>query len=79
VGIAGEDGRIIAWRKREGEAGHKGDVLLEVETDKANLEVEAAADGNLVLVKEGACVHFYLDSLYLRHGRSAAGRTGQGR
>jgi pyruvate dehydrogenase E2 component (dihydrolipoamide acetyltransferase) len=58
LGQTMEEGRIIAWRKREGEAVRKGEVLLEVETDKANLEVEAAADGYLrkVLVKEDARV-----------------------
>ena len=58
LGQTMEEGRIIAWRKREGEAVHKGEILLEVETDKANLEVEATADGYLrkVLVKEDARV-----------------------
>jgi len=54
LGQTMEEGRILAWRKREGETVRKGEVLLEVETDKANLEVEAAAEGNLrkILVKE---------------------------
>ena len=39
------DGRVIAWRKSEGEAFRAGDVLLEVETDKAIVEVPAGYEG----------------------------------
>lgn len=45
--MAQETGKLVAWRKREGEKVSKGEPLLEVETDKAVLEVEAAADGIL--------------------------------
>ncbi len=46
-----ETGKLVAWRKREGERVTKGEVLLEVETDKAVVEIEAAADGVLAGVK----------------------------
>jgi pyruvate dehydrogenase E2 component (dihydrolipoamide acetyltransferase) len=42
-----ETGRLVAWLKNEGDIVRKGDLLLEVETDKAVLEVEASADGVL--------------------------------
>jgi pyruvate dehydrogenase E2 component (dihydrolipoamide acetyltransferase) len=42
-----ETGRLVAWLKQEGEIVRMGDPLLEVETDKAVLEVEACADGVL--------------------------------
>jgi pyruvate dehydrogenase E2 component (dihydrolipoamide acetyltransferase) len=46
-----ETGKLVAWRKDEGEPVAKGEVLLEVETDKAVVEIEAAADGILAGVK----------------------------
>jgi pyruvate dehydrogenase E2 component (dihydrolipoamide acetyltransferase) len=45
--MAQETGKLIAWRKQEGDRVAKGEPLLEVETDKAVLEVEAPADGIL--------------------------------
>jgi pyruvate dehydrogenase E2 component (dihydrolipoamide acetyltransferase) len=56
--MAQETGKLVAWRKKEGESVAKGEPLLEVETDKAVLEVEAPADGILsrVSVQEGAVV-----------------------
>lgn len=56
--IAQETGKLVAWRKREGESVVKGEILLEVETDKALMEIEAEGDGILagVRVQEGAVV-----------------------
>src|SRR5438105_14175736 len=56
--IAQETGTLIAWRKKEGEQVAKGETLLEIETDKAVMEIEAPGDGVLVGVKvhEGAFV-----------------------
>ena len=45
--MAQETGKLIAWRKREGDVVKKGDPLLEIETDKAVMEVESPADGVL--------------------------------
>ncbi|HEY0703919.1 MAG TPA: dihydrolipoamide acetyltransferase family protein [Candidatus Acidoferrales bacterium] len=46
-----ETGKLVSWRKKEGEAVNKGETLLEVETDKAVVEVEALADGFLAGIK----------------------------
>jgi pyruvate dehydrogenase E2 component (dihydrolipoamide acetyltransferase) len=46
-----ETGKLVSWRKKEGDAVAKGETLLEVETDKAVVEVEALADGYLAGVK----------------------------
>jgi pyruvate dehydrogenase E2 component (dihydrolipoamide acetyltransferase) len=45
--MAQETGKLIAWRKQEGDRVSKGEPLLEIETDKAVMEVEAPADGIL--------------------------------
>src|SRR5437867_2521748 len=45
--MAQETGKLVSWRKQEGEPVRKGEMLLEVETDKAVVEVEAAGDGIL--------------------------------
>ncbi len=54
LGMAQETGKIVAWQKSEGDAVKTGDVLFEVETDKATMEVEAQADGFLNGVRAGA-------------------------
>src|SRR3989442_12834025 len=46
-----ETGKIVSWLKKEGDTVSKGEILLEVETDKAVVEVEATADGVLAGVK----------------------------
>lgn len=50
-----EEGTLIKWMKQIGDSVRKGDVLLEVETDKATLEVEAPANGYVIdqLYREG--------------------------
>jgi pyruvate dehydrogenase E2 component (dihydrolipoamide acetyltransferase) len=54
--MAQETGKIISWLKQEGDSISKGEPLLEIETDKIVVEIEAAADGVLAGVKarEGA-------------------------
>jgi pyruvate dehydrogenase E2 component (dihydrolipoamide acetyltransferase) len=42
-----DEGRIVAWHKREGDAVAAGEVLFEVETDKATMEVESPTAGTL--------------------------------
>jgi len=56
--MAQETGKLVAWRKRDGETVSKGEPLLEIETDKAVLEVEAPADGVLtgIAAQEGDIV-----------------------
>ena len=53
-----EEGRLVKWTKKEGDAVKTGDTLAEVETDKAVMELVARADGQLikVLAAEGATV-----------------------
>jgi len=53
-----EEGVLLAWKKREGDPVEAGDVLAEIETDKAIMDLEAFASGILrkVLVQEGATV-----------------------
>src|SRR5438094_10396356 len=49
--MAQETGKIVSWLKKEGDTVSKGEILLEVETDKTVVEVEATADGVLAGVK----------------------------
>jgi len=53
-----EDGTIVRWLKAEGDAIEPGQVVLEVETDKATIEVESPAGGTLlkILCPEGTTV-----------------------
>ena len=50
-----EEGTIVKWSKNEGDAVKPGDVLAEIETDKANMEMEALGGGVLrkILVPAG--------------------------
>ena len=54
--MAQETGKLLSWRKKEGDPVSKGEPLLEIETDKAVVEVEAPADGVLAGIRasEGA-------------------------
>jgi pyruvate dehydrogenase E2 component (dihydrolipoamide acetyltransferase) len=56
--MAQETGKLVAWRKKEGESVAKGEPLIEIETDKAVLEVESPADGILagISAHEGTVV-----------------------
>jgi pyruvate dehydrogenase E2 component (dihydrolipoamide acetyltransferase) len=56
--MAQETGKVISWKKKEGERVTKGEALLEIETDKAVVEIEATGDGILAGVKapEGSVV-----------------------
>ena len=57
--MAQDSGKLVSWLKQEGESVRKGEMLLEVETDKAVVEVEAAVDGVLagITAKPGDVVH----------------------
>jgi len=56
--MAQETGKLVSWKKKDGEQVKKGEMLLEVETDKAVVEIEASGDGVLtgVTAKEGDVV-----------------------
>jgi pyruvate dehydrogenase E2 component (dihydrolipoyllysine-residue acetyltransferase) len=47
LGVAQQTGILLKWLKAEGQAVTKGEPLMEVETDKATVEIEAAASGTL--------------------------------
>lgn len=53
-----EEGKLIEWKVAEGDAVAQGDVVVEIETDKANMDVEALGGGVLrkIVVPEGATV-----------------------
>lgn len=50
------EGGVSSWKKREGESFSAGDVLLEIETDKATIDVEAQDDGILgkIIAQDGS-------------------------
>lgn len=52
--MAQETGKLISWLKKEGDTVAKGEPLLEIETDKAVMEVESPGDGVLAGVKAEA-------------------------
>jgi pyruvate dehydrogenase E1 component beta subunit len=49
------EGKLAKWLKKEGDEVTSGDILAEIETDKATMEVEAVDEGTLgkILVAEG--------------------------
>jgi pyruvate dehydrogenase E2 component (dihydrolipoamide acetyltransferase) len=49
--MAQETGKLISWLKKEGDSVAKGEALLEIETDKAVMEIESPGDGVLAGVK----------------------------
>src|SRR2546428_13371910 len=49
-----EEGTIVEWKKKSGEAVKKGEVIAEVESDKATFDLESEADGVLdIIVQQG--------------------------
>ena len=50
MGQTMEEGSVVEWMKKEGEAVSKGEVLLTIQSDKAELEVEADYSGVLVKI-----------------------------
>ena len=53
LGMAQETGKVLRWFKAPGEQVAKGEPLLEIETDKVTVEIEAPADGTLAGVSAG--------------------------
>src|SRR5215212_1449990 len=58
LGFDMQEGTLVRWVKNEGENVNKGDVLAEIETDKATVEVESSASGVVrkLLVEAGSVV-----------------------
>src|SRR5512133_1481030 len=47
MGDAMTEGRVVRWHKKSGDKVAKGEAVLEIETDKVNLDLEAEEDGIL--------------------------------
>lgn len=54
LGMAQETGKVLRWLKADGEAVKQGEPLVEIETDKANVELEAPASGVLAAITAAA-------------------------
>jgi pyruvate dehydrogenase E2 component (dihydrolipoamide acetyltransferase) len=70
-----ETGKILRWLKKEGEDVKKGEPLVEIESDKANIEVEAYASGKLskIVVPEGESAP--IGAVIAQIGDGASGST----
>ncbi|HUF16878.1 MAG TPA: dihydrolipoamide acetyltransferase family protein [Thermoanaerobaculia bacterium] len=68
VGDAMTEGKVVRWYKKAGDAVKVGEPVLEIETDKVNLDLEAEDDGTLenVVVKEGETVEVGKRLAYVR-------------
>ncbi len=68
VGDAMTEGKVVRWYKKSGDAVKVGEPVLEIETDKVNLDLEAEDDGTLenVVVKEGETVEVGKRLAYVR-------------
>ena len=53
LGHVMEEGKIVAWHKQVGEPFNKGELFLEIETEKAVLEVEAPFAGTMLEILVG--------------------------
>jgi pyruvate dehydrogenase E2 component (dihydrolipoamide acetyltransferase) len=58
MGDAMTEGKVVRWYKKQGDAVKKGEPVLEIETDKVNLDLEAEQDGTVteVAAKEGQVI-----------------------
>jgi pyruvate dehydrogenase E2 component (dihydrolipoyllysine-residue acetyltransferase) len=54
LGMAQETGKLLRWIKNEGDTVSKGEALMEIETDKVTVEIEAPADGILAGITAAA-------------------------
>lgn len=50
AGIDMTEGQIVKWNKKVGESVKQGEILLEIMTDKVNMELEAEEDGVLLAI-----------------------------
>jgi pyruvate/2-oxoglutarate dehydrogenase complex dihydrolipoamide acyltransferase (E2) component len=55
IGLDMTEGTIVEWKKKVGDRMERGEVIAEIETDKAVTEIEAAVDGVLaeIVAEEG--------------------------
>ena len=78
-----EEGKLAKWHVKEGDSVSSGDVIAEIETDKATMEVEAVDEGKIgkIVVPEGTDnvkVNAVI-AVLLTEGESAARREDAGR
>ena len=74
------EGNVASWLKHEGDSVQAGDILCEIETDKATMEVEATDEGTLARIvapagTEGVAVNAVI-GLILEEGEDAAALEG---
>jgi hypothetical protein len=72
AGVACVQGNIAAWRKAEGDSVQPGDILAEIETDKATIEWEAQEEGFIAKILKPAGQH-------ISHCRRLSGRPDSNR
>ena len=72
-----EEGTILKWLKSDGDEVKRGEELVEIETDKANMTYEADADGVLQIVAEEGDT-LPVGEVIARIGEGAAGDEGAG-
>ncbi|MDU7910021.1 MAG: biotin/lipoyl-containing protein, partial [Streptococcus lutetiensis] len=48
LGVDMQEGKILKWKKAEGDVVNEGDILLEIMSDKTNMEIEADDSGGLL-------------------------------
>jgi len=79
AGMAMEEGTILKWLKAEGEPVEQGEPLLEILTDKVNMEVEAQVSGTLIkiLKQEGEVVPVITTIGYIGEAGEAAPEAGE--
>ncbi len=67
AGQSMEEGTIVSWKVKPGDRVNQGDILFEVETDKANVEVESDAPGRIarIVVPEGETVEVLVPVAFL--------------
>ena len=58
-------GTVVKWHKREGDKVSNGDVLAEIETDKATMELENFDDGIVLKIFAEEVLKFLLESPWL--------------
>src|SRR3954451_14271840 len=72
-----EEGTILKWLKSDGDEVKRGEELVEIETDKANMTYESASDGVLKIVaKEGDTLPVGETIAQLGDGSSGGGDAG---
>lgn len=50
IDVAMDSGKILEWKKREGEAVRRGDVVVVIETEKASVEIPSDVEGTIVKI-----------------------------